>query len=122
MRFLIWTTFIGQIVYPLGGKGIGVKLWMWGIVINASWNDYFIRVYENLVQHPSIYISIIIRVPCKRCFIQIKSSFFFYEVQRLFLPREGRYNGLLITLVPKVLLFVNATTLRTLVDFYWLVN
>ena len=37
-----------------GENGVGVG----DIVILASWNYHFIRVHENLVHHPSNYISI----------------------------------------------------------------
>ena len=33
---------------------------MGGVVILASWKDHFIRVGENLLQHPSNNISIVI--------------------------------------------------------------
>ena len=38
---------------------MGQRLWIGGIVILASWEFHFIRVHENLVQHPSNYISIL---------------------------------------------------------------
>ena len=31
---------------------------MWGIIILASWKDHFIRVWENMAQHPSYYMYI----------------------------------------------------------------
>ena len=49
-------SIIGQFVHPRGGdrlKGVDG-----GIVILASSEKYFIRVQENLVQHPSNDISI----------------------------------------------------------------
>ena len=50
--------FSGQFVPPVGGEKDWV-FWMWGIVILASWKYQFIRVHENLVQHPSNNISIV---------------------------------------------------------------
>ena len=50
---IIWTPFIGQFVHPVGMKGMGK------VVILASCEYYFIRVHENLVQHPSRNKSII---------------------------------------------------------------
>ena len=52
---LIWTSFIGQFVQ--GGRGLGKEL-MGDMVIFASFEYYFIRVHENLMQHPSNNISI----------------------------------------------------------------
>ena len=53
-RLLIWTSFIGQFVRQVGGKGDGVKDGMGCIVIViASCQYHFIRMHENLVQHPS---------------------------------------------------------------------
>ena len=41
----------------------GWRSWMGGIVILASCEHFFIKVHENLVQHPGIIISIIV---CKK--------------------------------------------------------
>ena len=38
-------------------RGVGIKGVDWGYIL-ASWEYYFIRVHENLVHHPSNYISI----------------------------------------------------------------
>ena len=54
--WLIWTSFNGQFVYPVGGEG--VKEEDGGIIILASCEHHFNRVHKNLVQHPSINISI----------------------------------------------------------------
>ena len=53
INLLIWTSFIGQYVHPVGGYGIGYSWQMGGIVILACCEYYFIRVHDNLVQHPS---------------------------------------------------------------------
>ena len=53
---LIWTSFIGKFVYLVGGEGMG---WMEGIVILASYKYHFIKVHKNVMQHPTINISII---------------------------------------------------------------
>ena len=52
-RVLIWNSFIGQVVHPLGGKGMEVN------VILARCKVHFIREHENVVQHPSNNISIV---------------------------------------------------------------
>ena len=45
--------------YPLGRDGIKkVDRYLGGIVILPSWEHHFIRVLENLVQHPSNNMSI----------------------------------------------------------------
>ena len=54
---LIFTSFIGQFVHPVGREG--VKGGGWGINISDSCEKHFIRVHENLVQHPSNNISIV---------------------------------------------------------------
>ena len=48
--------YIGKLVHPVEGEGVNGE---WGIVILASWEYYFIRLLENLVQHPSNNISIV---------------------------------------------------------------
>ena len=40
---------VGQFVHPVGGKGIGKRGCMGGIVILARCEFYFIREHENLV-------------------------------------------------------------------------
>ena len=45
--------FFGQFVYPIEEEGMGLTEWMEIIVILASCENPFNRVYENLVQHPS---------------------------------------------------------------------
>ena len=60
---LLWTSFIGQFVHLIGREVMGYRGWMsWmgGIVILASCEHFFIKVHENLVQHPGIIISIIV--------------------------------------------------------------
>ena len=52
VRLLIWTSFIGQFVRQVGGKGDRVKDEM-GCIVIASCQYHFIRMHENLVQHPS---------------------------------------------------------------------
>ena len=54
---LIWTSLIGQIILLVRGGG-GIQLVGGSIVIAASREYYFIRVHENLMQHPSNNISI----------------------------------------------------------------
>ena len=44
---LIWNLFIVQFIYSLGGEELG------RINMLASFEHYFIRVHENLVQHSS---------------------------------------------------------------------
>ena len=57
-RLLIWTLLIGQFVHKLLGKEIGLRGCMrGGVVILTSWYYDFIRVYKNLMQYPSNYIS-----------------------------------------------------------------
>ena len=41
--------FFGQFVHPV--RGDGVKGWMGGIVILASYEFHFIKVHNNLVYH-----------------------------------------------------------------------
>ena len=55
LRLLIWTSFIGQFVHPVGGNG------MYGGLDGrySSWEYHFIRLHINLVQHPSNNISIV---------------------------------------------------------------
>ena len=48
----IWTSFIGQFVHTVGE----------GIVNLASCEYHYIRVHENLEQHPSALASIDIKV------------------------------------------------------------
>ena len=50
-NMLIWTSFIGHLINPVGGEGKR------GIVILASWKKHF-RVNKNLVYHPNNNISI----------------------------------------------------------------
>ena len=57
-KFVVYLTcyygpFFGHCVHPVGGKRMDK-----GLVISASCEDHFIRVHENLVQHPSKNISI----------------------------------------------------------------
>ena len=42
--------------------GAGVKGWFGGIVIVASYGHHFFRVSENLVQHPSNNVSIVMYI------------------------------------------------------------
>ena len=49
-----WTSFIVQFVPPGSGKGVG------GNVILTSCKYHFIRVYNNLAQHPSNDTSIVV--------------------------------------------------------------
>ena len=53
---LTWTSLIVQFVHSMEGRGWD-KGGGWGIVILASCDYHFIRVHENLVQHPSNNIS-----------------------------------------------------------------
>ena len=53
---LIWTSFIGYFINPIGEERMRYRGWMWGIVISSSCEYYYIRVYENLAQHPSYNI------------------------------------------------------------------
>ena len=56
---LMWTSFISQLVHPVGGRdGVKGVFSMGSIVILVSCKYYFIRVHENLAQHPSINKSI----------------------------------------------------------------
>ena len=54
---LIWISFIGQFVQPVGGWDNGVG----GIIILTSYEHHFIRVYKNLVQQKINNISIPLR-------------------------------------------------------------
>ena len=60
-RLLIWTSFIGQFVRQVGGKGDGVKVGM-GCIVSCQY--HFIRIHENLVQHPSNNIISILVTEC----------------------------------------------------------
>ena len=51
-------SFIGQLVHPVGGEGMGETGWMGSIVVLASCEYHFIRVHKNLMQHPCNNISI----------------------------------------------------------------
>ena len=62
---LIWTSFVGQLVFPVRGEAIGSMGWMGDLVILASCEYYFYRVHENLVQHPSNNISILSNIDYK---------------------------------------------------------
>ena len=50
-----WTSFKGQLINPEGGDWVKGGGWGYHYFI---FKYPFIRVQENLVQHPSIYISI----------------------------------------------------------------
>ena len=52
-------TFIGMLIHKKKGRGLGNG--GGGIVILARWEIYFFREHENLVQHPSINKSIIVK-------------------------------------------------------------
>ena len=49
----MWTSFVGQFDYPVRKDGYGINTMDGDIVILASCGYHFIRVNENLVQHPS---------------------------------------------------------------------
>ena len=55
----IWTSFIGLLVYPVGGEGMGI------IVVIACCEYHFIGLHEILVQHPSITKSITVLIVLK---------------------------------------------------------
>ena len=46
--------FIGQVVHPVGGEGIG---WKGEIVILDRCKFHFIREHENLVLNPFMYLT-----------------------------------------------------------------
>ena len=48
-RLLFPPSFIGQFVYPLGGKGMGKRRWREGIVILALYKFHFTRKHDDLV-------------------------------------------------------------------------
>ena len=58
--FIVWISFIDQFSRRGWGKG--------GIVILASFKHHFIRVHENLEQHPSNNISIFTTREIKQIF------------------------------------------------------
>ena len=47
-------SFIGLFIHPVDGDGVGKGC----IIVLASYEHYFIKVHENLVQHPCNNISI----------------------------------------------------------------
>ena len=48
-RLLIWTSFIGQLVHPVGEEDIGYMGWIGMAVIWVSYKFHFIRVHDNLM-------------------------------------------------------------------------
>ena len=68
---LIKVTTLNLIIWSLLSSsrrtGDGVKRLDVVIVILASWKDHFIRVGENMVQHPSNYLSITVIYELRRC-------------------------------------------------------
>ena len=59
-RQLIWTSFIVQFVPVEKRRGDRVKWMDRGYRYFSNCENHFIRIHENLVQHPSNSISIII--------------------------------------------------------------
>ena len=51
-RLLIWTSFTVSFVNSAGEEGMGQRGMMGRIVILASYEYHYIRVHENVVQHP----------------------------------------------------------------------
>ena len=47
----------GQFVYPVAGESMRYRGWMGSIAIFACYKHYFIRLYGNMLQHPSNNIS-----------------------------------------------------------------
>ena len=50
---LLWSSFIGQLVDPVDEREHGVNGVDGGIVSLSRCEHHFIRLHENLVQHPS---------------------------------------------------------------------
>ena len=61
LQFRFWASFIGQFVHPEVGEDIGKKVGGCFFIL-VSKKYHCIRERENLVQHPSNYISIVMRI------------------------------------------------------------
>ena len=54
---IIWNSCFGQFVYSVGGRGLGKGGYRDNDIL-ASCKPYFIRVHGNMVQLPSVKVSI----------------------------------------------------------------
>ena len=71
---ILWSSFISQYFPPVGGEFMELNEWIRGLVILFSWKDHFIRVSGKIVQLPSSYISIDIKIIITKITIHKKRS------------------------------------------------
>ncbi len=82
-----------QFFHSVGGEGLWLRWWMgWGYCYFSQRKYHFIRVHENLVQHPSNNIEYVVILTGKICrqFRLLRWTSFF---GRLFIWSEGRVWG-----------------------------
>ena len=60
--------YIGKFFHPVGGRGWG-KVVNWGVFNLASWKYHLTRVHEKMAQHPSNFVSILLKSDLDNCIL-----------------------------------------------------